>query len=217
MDSAAKILELERRLAARERDLAQLLAGPGVVEPVTKRPLPAGCLVRVVAFILIAIVLVGVLSSVDDHCVADAIPAWGHHLVALGVFTVFATILALGTKRSWHGMPVFWLLVPVFFAGGIGADLPSQLNRVLDRTPRVMSTTRVETSWSASRRRSELRLASWRHPGCTMVLVPRTRRGRWRAGEEVNVVRGRGFFGFEWVETIVPTHPIDPTATWEDE
>jgi hypothetical protein len=212
VDSAAKILELERRLAARERDLAVLLAGPAVVEPVTKRPLSAGCLVRVVGFIGLAIVLVGVLSSVDQRCVADAIPAWAHHAVALGVFVVFATILTVGTKRSWHGMPALWLLVPVFFAGGIGADLPSQLNRFLDRTPRETSTTHVLVSWGSSLRRSELRLASWKHPGCTMVLVPRSRGGSLHAGEAVTVVHGRGFFGFEWVEKV---EPIDPSATRE--
>ncbi len=214
MDAAAKILELERRLASRERDLAQLLAGPVELESVTKRPLPAGCLVRIGVFIAIAIILVGVLSPIDTSCVADSIPAWAHHLFALGVVTVFAAILTLGTKRSWRGVAAFWLLVPVFFAGGIGADLPSQLNRVLDRTPRVTSRARVMTSWSAVRKGSELRLASWRHAGCTMVLVPRSHSGSWHAGEEVDVVRGHGFFGFEWVERIVPT---DPSATRVDE
>jgi hypothetical protein len=213
VDAAARILELERRLAVRERELAERLAGPPPIEPVAKRPLPAGCLARIALFGVLAFALIIVVSSVNTGCVADAIPAWVHHATGLGVFVVFAGVLMVGTKRSWRGMAALNFLIPIFVAGGVGADLPSQLNRVLDRTPRVRSTVRVLAGWSGGDR-SELRLASWTHPGCTKVLVPRSKGGGWQAGEDVVVVRGRGFFGWEWVEQILP---IDPSATREIE
>lgn len=207
--SAAKILDLERRLAARERELAARLAGKPEHGANRARPV-----VGTVGFIVLAVSLVGAVSSINARVVADDIPSWVHHAFALAIFAVFATILIGGAVVKWRVSSILILLVPIFIAGGLGADLPSQLNRFFDRSPRTTATVRVlsvSSSKTSKQRHPLVVLESWRDHGCMIAIERRSRSKTMREGDLVTVVRGRGFFGWEWIETIEPAkEPGDP-------
>src|SRR5690349_17304336 len=158
--AVARIVELERRLAARERELARLRDGADA-------PSTGGSVLwslRVAAVVVIALALIAVLSPVDGEVVADTIPAWAHHATALAVVAVFVALLVPGAGARWRGPRIFLLFIPTFLAGGIGADLPSQLNHDRARGPSVVARVAVlsrSPSSPGDSPRDALVLASW--------------------------------------------------------
>lgn len=208
MRAAERIVELERRLAARERDL-EVLRGGAPAPPAST----AGKIVwalRVAAVVVIGIALIGVLAPVDREVVADTIPRWVHHATAWVVVALFIALLLPGAAARWRGARILLLLLPAFVAGGVGADLPSQLNRDRGRGPAMVAHARVLTraTRTSSNPRDAILLSSWWRPGCAIRVLPRRLGLPGRPGDAVDVTRRPGIHGWEWIETI--EEPVSP-------